>query len=125
MDGITPEAQYGAIAGRPRSLPVGDGVRLVPTPYSHSVRTAASSVMLDGIRDGGGDWRTGGSASPCAPALRRGPRVIGALPMDLAGSLQGLHEVEHGGHFFENRSAASGTGQPALKVRVFRSGWGA
>jgi len=58
-----PEVLYGAIAGRTSRLRLGYGVRLMPKPYNHPVRTAESVAVLDLLSDGRVDFGTGRSAT--------------------------------------------------------------
>ena len=43
-----PEVLYGAIASRTEKMRLGYGVRLMPQPYNHPVRTAESVAVLEG-----------------------------------------------------------------------------
>ena len=47
-----PEVLYGHIAARTKNLRLGYGVRLLPKPYNHPVRTAESVAVLDLLSDG-------------------------------------------------------------------------
>ncbi len=58
-----PEVLYGAIAARTTKLRIGYGVRLLPKPYNHPVRTAESVAMLDLLSDGRVEFGTGRSAT--------------------------------------------------------------
>ena len=58
-----PEVLYGAIAARTSRMRLGYGVRLMPKPYNHPVRTAESVAVLDLISDGRVDFGTGRSAT--------------------------------------------------------------
>ncbi len=58
-----PEVLYGAIAARTKNLRIGYGVRLMPQPYNHPVRTAESVAVLDLISGGRVDFGTGRSAT--------------------------------------------------------------
>jgi alkanesulfonate monooxygenase SsuD/methylene tetrahydromethanopterin reductase-like flavin-dependent oxidoreductase (luciferase family) len=58
-----PEVLYGAVAARTRNLRIGYGVRLLPRPYNHPVRTAESVAVLDLISDGRVEFGTGRSAT--------------------------------------------------------------
>ena len=58
-----PEVLYGAIAARTERLRIGYGVRLMPQPYNHPVRTAESVAVLDLISNGRVDFGTGRSAT--------------------------------------------------------------
>ncbi|MBM4244893.1 MAG: LLM class flavin-dependent oxidoreductase [Deltaproteobacteria bacterium] len=54
---------YGAIASRTKRMRLGYGVRLMPKPYNHPVRTAESVAVLDLISDGRVDFGTGRSST--------------------------------------------------------------
>ncbi|HML01148.1 MAG TPA: LLM class flavin-dependent oxidoreductase, partial [Acidimicrobiales bacterium] len=58
-----PEVLYGAIAARTSRIRLGYGVRLMPKPYNHPVRTAESVAVLDLLSDGRVDFGTGRSAT--------------------------------------------------------------
>ena len=58
-----PEVLYGAIAARTERIRLGYGVRLMPKPYNHPVRTAESVAVLDLISKGRVDFGTGRSAT--------------------------------------------------------------
>jgi alkanesulfonate monooxygenase SsuD/methylene tetrahydromethanopterin reductase-like flavin-dependent oxidoreductase (luciferase family) len=58
-----PEVLYGAIAARTKRLRLGYGVRLMPKPYNHPVRTAESVAVLDLLSDGRVDFGTGRSST--------------------------------------------------------------
>lgn len=58
-----PEVLYGAIAARTSRMRLGYGVRLMPKPYNHPVRTAESVAVLDLISDGRVDFGTGRSST--------------------------------------------------------------
>jgi len=58
-----PEVLYGAIAARTKNLRIGYGVRLIPKPYNHPVRTAESAAVLDLLSDGRVEFGTGRSAT--------------------------------------------------------------
>ncbi len=58
-----PEVLYGAIASRTERLRLGYGVRLMPKPYNHPVRSAESAAVLDLISKGRVDFGTGRSAT--------------------------------------------------------------
>src|ERR1043165_3725571 len=58
-----PEVLYGAIAARTTRMRLGYGVRLMPKPYNHPVRTAESVAVLDLLSDGRVDMGTGRSAT--------------------------------------------------------------
>jgi len=58
-----PEVLYGAIAARTSRLRIGYGVRLMPKPYNHPVRTAESVAVLDLLSDGRVDFGTGRSST--------------------------------------------------------------
>jgi alkanesulfonate monooxygenase SsuD/methylene tetrahydromethanopterin reductase-like flavin-dependent oxidoreductase (luciferase family) len=58
-----PEVLYGAIAARTQNMRLGYGVRLMPAPYNHPVRTAESVAVLDLISNGRVDFGTGRSST--------------------------------------------------------------
>ena len=58
-----PEILYGAIAAQTTRMRLGYGVRLMPQPYNHPVRTAESVAVLDLLSDGRVDFGTGRSAT--------------------------------------------------------------
>ena len=58
-----PEVLYGAIAAQTARMRIGYGVRLMPQPYNHPVRTAESAAVLDLISDGRVDFGTGRSST--------------------------------------------------------------
>jgi alkanesulfonate monooxygenase SsuD/methylene tetrahydromethanopterin reductase-like flavin-dependent oxidoreductase (luciferase family) len=58
-----PEVLYGAIAALTKRIRLGYGVRLMPKPYNHPVRTAESTAVLDLLSDGRVDLGTGRSST--------------------------------------------------------------
>ena len=58
-----PEILYGAIAARTKNIRIGYGVRLLPQPYNHPIRTAESVAVLDLISDGRVEFGTGRSST--------------------------------------------------------------
>ena len=58
-----PEVLYGAVAARTKTMRIGYGVRLLPKPYNHPVRTAESVAVLDLISGGRVDFGTGRSTT--------------------------------------------------------------
>jgi alkanesulfonate monooxygenase SsuD/methylene tetrahydromethanopterin reductase-like flavin-dependent oxidoreductase (luciferase family) len=58
-----PEVLYGAVAARTKNIRIGYGVRLLPQPYNHPIRTAESVAVLDLISDGRVDFGTGRSST--------------------------------------------------------------
>src|SRR6478672_9357176 len=58
-----PEVLYGAIAALTKNLRIGYGVRLLPKPYNHPVRSAESAAVLDLISGGRVDFGTGRSST--------------------------------------------------------------
>ena len=58
-----PEVLYGAIAAKTKTLRIGYGVRLMPFPYNHPVRSAESAAVLDLISDGRVEFGTGRSST--------------------------------------------------------------
>src|SRR5947207_12771507 len=53
-----PEVLYGAVAARTENIRIGYGVRLLPKPYNHPIRTAESVAVLDLVSDGRVDFGT-------------------------------------------------------------------
>jgi alkanesulfonate monooxygenase SsuD/methylene tetrahydromethanopterin reductase-like flavin-dependent oxidoreductase (luciferase family) len=58
-----PEVLYGHIAAVTENLRIGYGVRLLPKPYNHPIRTAESVATLDLISNGRVEFGTGRSAT--------------------------------------------------------------
>jgi alkanesulfonate monooxygenase SsuD/methylene tetrahydromethanopterin reductase-like flavin-dependent oxidoreductase (luciferase family) len=58
-----PEVLYGHIAAKTSTLRLGYGVRLMPKPYNHPVRTAESVAVLDLLSDGRVEMGSGRSAT--------------------------------------------------------------
>jgi len=58
-----PEVLYGHIAAKTSKLRIGYGVRLMPRPYNHPVRTAESVAVLDLLSDGRVEMGSGRSAT--------------------------------------------------------------
>ena len=58
-----PEVLYGAVAARTERIRIGYGVRLMPPPYNHPVRSAESAAVLDLLSDGRVDFGTGRSST--------------------------------------------------------------
>ncbi len=58
-----PEVLYGAIAARTERIRIGYGVRLLPRPYNHPIRSAESAAVLDLISDGRVEFGTGRSST--------------------------------------------------------------
>ena len=58
-----PEILYGAIAARTKNIRLGYGVRLLPKPYNHPIRTAESVAVLDLLSDGRVEFGTGRSST--------------------------------------------------------------
>jgi len=58
-----PEALYGAIAARTRTMRIGHGVRLLPFPYNHPIRAAEMAAVLDIVSDGRLEFGTGRSST--------------------------------------------------------------
>ena len=57
------DLDYGAVAARTKNMRIGYGVRLLPAPYNHPIRTAESVAVLDLISDGRVDFGTGRSST--------------------------------------------------------------
>ncbi len=77
-----PEVLYGAIASRTENIRLGYGVRLMPKPYNHPVRTAESVAVLDLLSKGRVDMGAGRSATR---AELEGFGIDPAEPPDVAG----------------------------------------
>jgi alkanesulfonate monooxygenase SsuD/methylene tetrahydromethanopterin reductase-like flavin-dependent oxidoreductase (luciferase family) len=58
-----PEILYGAIAVRTERIRIGYGVRLLPQPYNHPIRTAESVAVLDLLSNGRVEFGTGRSST--------------------------------------------------------------
>src|SRR3954451_24674020 len=58
-----PEVLYGNIAAVTENIRMGYGVRLLPKPYNHSIRTAESVAVLDLVSDGRVEFGTGRSST--------------------------------------------------------------
>ncbi len=58
-----PEVLYGAVAALTNNIRIGYGVRLLPKPYNHPIRTAESVAVLDLVSDGRVDFGTGRSST--------------------------------------------------------------
>ncbi|HTL87262.1 MAG TPA: LLM class flavin-dependent oxidoreductase [Acidimicrobiia bacterium] len=58
-----PEVLYGNIAAVTENIRIGYGVRLLPKPYNHPIRTAESVAVLDLISDGRVEFGTGRSST--------------------------------------------------------------
>jgi len=58
-----PEALYGTIAARTKTLRIGHGVRLLPFPYNHPIRAAEMAAVLDIVSDGRLEFGTGRSST--------------------------------------------------------------
>jgi len=58
-----PEVLYGAIAARTERIRIGYGVRLMPAPYNHPVRSAESAAVLDLLSGGRVEFGAGRSST--------------------------------------------------------------
>jgi alkanesulfonate monooxygenase SsuD/methylene tetrahydromethanopterin reductase-like flavin-dependent oxidoreductase (luciferase family) len=58
-----PEVLYGNIAAQTKNIRIGYGVRLLPKPYNHPIRTAESVAVLDLVSDGRVEFGTGRSST--------------------------------------------------------------
>src|SRR2546421_470328 len=58
-----PEVLYGAIAAKTSTMRLGYGVRLLPKPYNHPIRSAESAAVLDLLSDGRVEFGTGRSST--------------------------------------------------------------
>src|ERR1700691_4437715 len=88
-----PEVLYGAIAARTDRIRLGYGVRLMPKPYNHPVRTAESVAVLDLLSGGRVDMGTGRSAT------RAELEGFGIDPAESRGMWQAAH-----GHIGSSRN---------------------
>ena len=60
---------YGAIAARTTRMRLGYGVRLLPKPYNHPIRSAESAAVLDLLSDGRVEFGSGRSSTRASDAL--------------------------------------------------------
>jgi alkanesulfonate monooxygenase SsuD/methylene tetrahydromethanopterin reductase-like flavin-dependent oxidoreductase (luciferase family) len=58
-----PEVLYGAVAARTEQIRIGYGVRLMPQPYNHPVRSAESAAVLDLLSGGRVEFGAGRSST--------------------------------------------------------------
>lgn len=58
-----PEVLYGHIAALTKNIRIGYGVRLLPQPYNHPIRTAESVAVLDILSNGRVEFGTGRSST--------------------------------------------------------------
>ena len=58
-----PEVLYGHLAAVTNNIRLGYGVRLMPQPYNHPIRTAESVAVLDLLSNGRVEFGTGRSAT--------------------------------------------------------------
>ena len=58
-----PEVLYGHVAAVTQNMRIGYGVRLLPKPYNHPIRTAESVAVLDLVSDGRVEFGTGRSST--------------------------------------------------------------
>ena len=58
-----PGVLYGAIAARTERIRIGHGVRLLPYPYNHPVRSAESAAVVDLLSEGRLEFGTGRSST--------------------------------------------------------------
>jgi alkanesulfonate monooxygenase SsuD/methylene tetrahydromethanopterin reductase-like flavin-dependent oxidoreductase (luciferase family) len=58
-----PEVLYGAVAARTENIRIGYGVRLMPAPYNHPVRSAESAAVLDLLSNGRVEFGAGRSST--------------------------------------------------------------
>ena len=68
-----PEVLYGASRRGPKNIRIGYGVRLLPKPYNHPIRTAESVAVLDLIPTAASSSAPGGRRRARARGLRRRP----------------------------------------------------
>jgi alkanesulfonate monooxygenase SsuD/methylene tetrahydromethanopterin reductase-like flavin-dependent oxidoreductase (luciferase family) len=85
-----PEVLYGAIAALTERMRLGYGVRLMPKPYNHPVRTAESVAVLDLISNGRVDLGTGRSSTrPELEGFGISPRDTRAMWQEAIGHVVG------------------------------------
>ena len=91
-----PEVLYGAIAARTSRIRLGYGVRLMPKPYNHPVRTAESVAVLDLLSDGRVDFGTGRSSTrPELEGFDIDPRDTRAMWQEAIAHVVGCWTEEH------------------------------
>ncbi|MFZ0666400.1 MAG: LLM class flavin-dependent oxidoreductase [Acidimicrobiales bacterium] len=100
-----PEILYGAIAARTERIRLGYGVRLMPQPYNHPVRTAESVAVLDLISSGRVDFGTGRSSTrPELEGFGIDPSETRRMWREAIGHVVGLwthDEYEFSGEFWQ------------------------
>ena len=113
-----PEVLYGAIAARTERIRLGYGVRLMPKPYNHPIRSAESAAVLDLISSGRVDFGTGRSATRAEEGLadsllaelalmKDARRALRAKDLPKALRLLERHEREFPDSQFETERASS------------------
>ena len=100
-----PEVLYGAIAALTERMRLGFGVRLMPKPYNHPVRTAEAVAVLDLISNGRVDLGTGRSSTRAgARGLRhlaaRDARRCGRRPSATSSGCWTNDEYEFDGEYW-------------------------
>src|SRR5437016_5188711 len=83
-----PEVLYGHIAAVTLNLRIGYGVRLLPKPYNHPIRTAESVAVLDLVSDVRVEFGTGRSSTHA----EMGKRGIGLLSFTVGNPPENLEE---------------------------------
>jgi alkanesulfonate monooxygenase SsuD/methylene tetrahydromethanopterin reductase-like flavin-dependent oxidoreductase (luciferase family) len=100
-----PEILYGAIAARTERIRLGYGVRLMPQPYNHPVRTAESVAVLDLISNGRVDFGTGRSSTRAElEGFGVDPSKTRAMWREAIGHIVGIwthEEYEFSGEFWK------------------------
>ncbi|HJR26592.1 MAG TPA: LLM class flavin-dependent oxidoreductase [Acidimicrobiales bacterium] len=85
-----PEVLYGAVAALTERMRLGFGVRLMPKPYNHPVRTAEAAAVLDLISNGRVDVGTGRSSTrPELEGFGISPRETRAMWQEAIGHVVG------------------------------------
>lgn len=99
-----PEVLYGAIAAQTSRMRIGFGVRLLPAPYNHPVRSAEAAAVLDLISDGRVDFGTGRSSTRVEiEGFQIDPRETRAMWAEALGHIVGCwtnDEYEFSGRYW-------------------------
>jgi alkanesulfonate monooxygenase SsuD/methylene tetrahydromethanopterin reductase-like flavin-dependent oxidoreductase (luciferase family) len=121
-----PEVLYGAIAARTKRIRLGYGVRLMPKPYNHPVRSAESVAVLDLISNGRVDVGTGRSATrPELEGFGVDPHETRAMWREAIGHMVGCWTNERYSFDGEHWSMPERRVQPKPIQRPHPPLWGA